>query len=91
MFKTILTFELKYWLQQPSIYAYALLLFVIAALAMHGVAGGWDAPSATPQTVVVENSPLRILQMIQFYLRFVIFLIPAIFGVAIYRDFSSNM
>ncbi len=91
MFKTILTFELKYWLRQPSVYAYVLLLFGIAALAMHGVAGGWDVPSATPQTVVVENSPLRILQMIQFYLRFVVFLIPAIFGVAIYRDFSSNM
>lgn len=91
MFKTILTFELKYWLRQPSVYAYVMLLFAIATLAMHGVAGGWDAPSATLQTVVVENSPLRIFQMIQFYLHFVIFLIPAIFGVAIYRDFSSNM
>ena len=91
MFVNILTFELRHWIRQPAVYVYAAILMPSAMALMHGMAGGWDEPAATEHALRLANSPLRIHEMMSFFTQFFLFLIPAIIGVSVYRDYKSNM
>ena len=91
MFTTIFLYELKYWFRQPSIYIYAALFLLIATGSMAAQAGIFGERLAVPGLEPLANSPLSIHEMMAFFLKLILFLIPAIIGLSIYRDYKSNM
>ena len=91
MFAIIFRFEMRYWLRQPSVYIYAAVFLFATMFLMQGTAGGWDPPSVTDKAAEIANSPIRINWMITFFTQLVLFLIPAIIGLSVYRDYRSRM
>ncbi|MCB0560938.1 MAG: hypothetical protein H6573_24210 [Lewinellaceae bacterium] len=91
MFTTIFRYELRYWLRQPSAYIYAALFFLIATGSMAAQAGIFGERLAVPGLAPLANSPQSIHDMMAFFLKLILFLIPAILGLSIYRDYRSNM
>jgi len=88
MFPTIFKYELKYWFKNPSIYIYALVFLLLAIGMMAGTAGFFDE-EALP-AARIANSPMSIFSLMNFFNKLVLFLLPAIIGNSIYRDFKSN-
>ncbi len=90
MFRTIFIYELKYWLKQPSIYIYLLFFLGVSILAMAGISGAFDPPSSDGISVK-ENATINIYTNINYLTILILFLLPAIIGNAVYRDYKSNM
>ena len=86
MFTTIFKYEFRHWLRQPTIYVYACFFFVISLVTMWGMAaeGGGEA-------LQVVNSPRQINVMANLFNTLMLFLLPSIIGLSIYRDYSHNM
>ena len=87
MFTTIYKYELKHWLKQPTTYIYALILFAIAFVTMTGMA---SEPPKRFNTRIV-NAPLFLYDMTKKFMLIAFFLVPAVIGVAAFRDFNSRM
>ncbi len=87
MFKTIYKYELKYWLKQPTTYIYAFILFAIAFVTMTGMAS--EPPKRFNNRIV--NAPLFLYDMTKKFMLIAFFLVPALVGVAAFRDFNSRM
>jgi len=87
MFTTILKYEIKHWLKQPSIYIYGLILFGMAFL----VTGGMAAEDTSRFAGRILNSPTYLLNMTKRLMLVILFMLPAIIGVTVYRDFNTNM
>ena len=88
MFSEILRFELKYWFKNPAFYVYAFFFFFLgfgSAAAWAGVFGS-DVSDAN-----VANSPVGIFKDLAFFSKLLLFLLPAIIGNSIYKDFKSNV
>lgn len=90
MFRTIFIYELKYWLKQPSIYIYILFFLGVSTLAMAGICGAFDPPS-NDSIAVKENTAINIYTNINYLTILILFLLPAIIGNSVYRDYKSNM
>ncbi|MCG8332093.1 MAG: hypothetical protein MI974_30695 [Chitinophagales bacterium] len=86
MIRSIFLHEFNYWLRQPAFYIYAVLTFAIPALAMWGT-----AVDATTYDGKLVNAPIRIFEMLLFFQKLLLLLIPLIMGTTLYRDFSSRM
>ncbi len=86
MFAAIFWFELKYWLRNPSFYFFTLILFVLALLLMGASAGLFDAA----QSQRVADSPYGLFTFILLFTKLILFIIPAIVGNSVYRDFKSR-
>ena len=85
MRRTIFNFELSYWLRQYSVYIYAGIFFFLAAVTM------WGLSTEPPREIkVFSNAPMQLFKMIDLYSVLLLLLIPAIAGMAIYRDYSSG-
>lgn len=91
MLSTIFQYELKHWSKQPSTYIYAAILFLFAMLGMAGTAGAFDPPSTSDGPIRWVNSPAGIYEMISFFNKLLLFLLPTIIGMSIYRDYRSRM
>lgn len=91
MFQTIFRYELRFWFRQPSVYVYAAIFLAISAGAMAAQAGIFGEQRAIHGLVPVANSPLMIHEMAGFFLKLILFLIPAIIGLSVYRDVKSNI
>ncbi|MCB0593379.1 MAG: hypothetical protein H6557_22465 [Lewinellaceae bacterium] len=91
MFPTILQYELRHWLRQPSVYVYAAIFLFISAGAMAAQAGIWGEQTAVPGMESIANAPAQLQEMAGFFLKLILFLIPAIIGASVYRDFRSNI
>lgn len=89
MFKIIFSQELKYWLKNPSVYVYIIVLFLLATATMAGAAGIFGEDS-TPSSQLA-NSPEGIFSLMNLFLKLLLFLLPAIIGHSVYRDYRSNM
>ncbi|MEM1121057.1 MAG: hypothetical protein AAGJ18_11465, partial [Bacteroidota bacterium] len=87
MFTTIYQKELKYWLKQPSIYIYAIILFSIAFVTMNGMAS--EPPDRFNERMV--NAPIFMYNLTSRFFLLMILLIPAVVGLSANRDFSSKM
>lgn len=87
MFLTIFRNEIHHWLRQVYVYLFAGLLFVISLATMWGMAaeatGGPDAE--------MMNSFFRINFMSNYMSMLMLFILPATFGAAVYRDYKSQM
>jgi len=88
MFVNILNFEIKYWLKNWSFYLYLIAFFLLALLSMAGASGAFGEGSASVENIA--NSPLSIYTFANFFNKLLLFLLPAIVGESIYKDFKSN-
>lgn len=87
MFSTIFRYELRHWARQPSVYIYAAVFFLMAMGIMWGTAseaGGGDSGR-------ILNAPIELNFIINYLHKLILFLLPAIIGLSVYRDFRSNM
>ncbi len=90
MFWSIFKYEVKHWLRQPATYLYYIVFAAIAWFLFVGSAGYFDGPSTASGPQKLLNSPLGIHSFFQYFGKFILFLLPAILGQGLYRDFSSN-
>jgi len=85
--KTIFKFELLYWLKQPAIYIYAFIFFFLSSswVSENNVTinGKW--------TGAFINSSIEIYRILHQFEPLLMFLIPVIIGLSVYRDFQANM
>ena len=88
MFKAIYLYELKYWAKQFSTYLYAAIFLGLATLLMAVQTNVFEESSPIDS---IGNAPFRIYDSMRFFSKFILFLLPIIFGNAIYRDFKTNM
>jgi len=87
MTASIIKFEIYYRLKRPAYYFYALIFFLTALLSIAGSAGLFGEGTSS---AVTANSPLNIHSYAVFFNKLFLFLIPALAGYSIYRDFSSR-
>ncbi|MCB0621290.1 MAG: hypothetical protein KDC41_21845 [Saprospiraceae bacterium] len=90
MFRTVFSFELTSWLRAPAIYLYAMTFFAIAFLSFAGTAGYFDPPVADDRPQRLLNSPYEIHFILQYFNKFFLFLLPAIIGATLYKDYQSG-
>ncbi len=92
MLKDSYFYELGYWLRKPVTYVYFITFFVFAFLVFIGSAGFFDPPSTTSdKTVRLMNTPYEINYMLLYFTKFFLFLVPAIIGASIYKDYKCRM
>lgn len=87
MFKTIYIYELKHWIKQPAVYIYAIFILVLAILTMSGMA----AEDSNRFGGRVINSSVFLLEMTRKFMLLLFLILPAVFGLSIYRDFNTQM
>ena len=91
MFFTIFFNEIKYWFGKPAFYIYAVIFLFIALMMSGASAGLFDFLTVTTGSSKIVNSPLGITGLFGGLTGLIIFLYPAIIGVAVYRDYKSEM
>lgn len=91
MFSSIYTYEFKHWLKSPSPYIYFASFFSITFLAFAGNAGFFDPPTEGDKLQRVVNSPHEINYMMQYFNKFFLFLLPAIIGATLYKDYKYKV
>lgn len=88
MFKTIINFELKYWLRNFSFYIYLIFLFLFAALAMAGSAGIFGEGSTGKS---IADSPVSLYSFTVFFYKILLCLLPAIIGYSVFKDYKYKV
>jgi len=78
--------ELSYWFRHIPLYIYAVLLLSIATASMWGMAA-----EANIESGKMLNAPLQLHTMLGYFQKLLLFLVPAVVGLSVYRDYSSNM
>lgn len=91
MFSSIYTYELRHWLKNPAPYIYFTAFFGISFLAFAGNAGFFDPPTESDKLQRVINSPHEINYMMQYFNKFFLFLLPAIIGATLYKDYKHQV
>ncbi len=93
MFNSIFKFELQHWLKQGSVYIYFGVFFLLAFIIQAGTGGFFDANSADAKLGFQQylNSPHGIYQIFQYFNKFFLFLLPAIIGAGLYRDYKHQV
>ncbi|KAA3604062.1 MAG: hypothetical protein DWQ06_05125 [Calditrichaeota bacterium] len=90
MLTKIFNYELKSWLKNPTTYIYFCVFFAIGLLSILGTGGYFDEPSTTKEKVRLLNSPHEIDFVLQYFGKFFLFLLPAIIGTTVYKDFKDR-
>ena len=88
MFKTIFSRELKYWLTSISFYIYLSAVLIPATLTIAATSGVFGEESISAGTK--SNSPMSIFSLMNFFNKILLFILPAVIGHSVYRDFKSN-
>lgn len=88
MFKTIFSYEIKYWLRNPSLYFYIGSVLFLSTGMMAGISGVFDEESVSAGRL--SNSPMSLFSLFNTFNKLILFLLPAVIGHSIYRDFKSN-
>jgi len=91
MFRSILKYELLYWLKSPLTYFIAVVFFGFTFIMMIGTGGYFDGPQNISQPVRLLNSPFEINFMLQYVTKLLLFIIPVFIGQSIYRDYKSRV
>ncbi len=87
MLNTIFKYELSYWVKNPLPYIFGLFIFGISFISMWGMA----SEAATGAGLVIQNSVIQLHKMSHLFGMLLLFLLPAIMGVSIFRDYQSRM
>ena len=91
MFLTIFKYEMRYWLRRPIFYIYAAIFFIFPILISSSSAGLFDSITTTTGSTRIANSAIEIFDMFNAMLVIMLILFPSIIGVAINRDYKSEM
>ncbi len=91
MFSIIFKHELKYWFKQPTFYIFAAILFIISCFMAAANAGIFDSITSSTGSSNIINSPFAINGMFNGMTVLMLFLLPSIIGVSVYRDYKSEM
>ena len=91
MLSFIYLYELKYWLRKPIIYIYFGVFFCFSLVSFLGTGGFFDEPIKATETVRFLNSPHELNYLFQYLGKLFLFLIPAIIGTSIYKDFKYKV
>ncbi len=91
MLRSIYTFEVKRLLKQPANYFYFMVFFGIALVSILGTGGFFDGIPETDKELRLLNSAHEINFIFQYFNKFFLFLLPAIIGMVIYKDFRNNI
>ena len=91
MFASIFIYELKYWIKQPTIYIYSLILLLVSMAQMGEWAGLGRDLVIYDDVLKMVNSPIGIYNMTNKFSLLIHFVLPIIFGGAIYRDYKSRV
>lgn len=89
MFAAIFKHEVKHWFATPSTYVYVASFFILAVGTMAGASGIFG--EGTASTARLANNPVSLYGFFNFFTKLLLFLVPAIIGGAIYRDYRSNI
>ncbi|MEM6320243.1 MAG: M1 family aminopeptidase [Bacteroidota bacterium] len=90
MIKHIFQFELDYWFNRWQFYIYVAIAFACGYLTMAASGGMFDSNTASVTSATWINSPSNLLALIAGFSSFLYFFLPAIFGTAISKDFTSE-
>ncbi|MCB0466519.1 MAG: hypothetical protein KDC78_12735, partial [Aequorivita sp.] len=91
MLSFIYLYELKYWLRKPIIYIYFGVFFCFSLISFLGTGGFFDEPIKATEIVRLLNSPHELNYLFQYLGKLFLFLIPAIIGISIYKDFKHKV
>ncbi len=87
MLATIFKFELQYWMKNPLVYVFSAVLFAIPFMTMWGM----SVEANTGDNLVMMNSYYKLNNMANTFSLLLVFILPAIIGNSVFRDFSSRM
>jgi ABC-2 type transport system permease protein len=87
MFLSIFWFEFKYWIRNPAVYFYSTIFFLLGLTMMAGSAGAFGAST---NAIRIANSPFNLYSILTLFNKLILFILPAIIGNSIYRDFKSR-
>lgn len=88
MFRFIFRYELGYLLRNPAVYIYGSVSFLFGLIAMAGNAGAFNDNGLL--IYKTANSPYALFNLMSLFSKLIIFMIPAIIGNSVYRDFKTN-
>jgi len=91
MLTSIYIYELNYWLRKPITYLYFAVFFCFSIVSFLGTGGFFDEPIKATETVRMLNSPHELNYLFQYLGKLFLFLIPAIIGTSIYKDFKHKV
>ena len=91
MFRSIYKYEITRLLKQPATYFYFVVFFTIGLLSILGSGGYFDGVPETDKKIRLLNSTYEINFIFQYFNKFFLFLLPAIFGMVIYKDYRNNV
>jgi ABC-2 type transport system permease protein len=91
MFYTIFSFELRYWLRKPSFYVYSGILFLLSLFTMATAAGLFESITVSINSITIVNSASSINGLLNEMAIIAYFLLPAIIGGTIYKDYKHEM
>lgn len=91
MFYTIFSFEIKYWFRKPSLYVYSGIFFLLSMLLMAAAAGLFEGFTVSMNSITIVNSASSINGLLNEMAILVYFLLPAIVGGTIYKDYKYEM
>jgi ABC-2 type transport system permease protein len=86
MFSKILQFELRYWLRQPMVYVFTL----IVALLVFGSVGSDDVTIGSSFSNIKKNAPFVILSLYAFMSLLVLLMVTAFAQSSALRDFNHD-
>lgn len=89
MFSSIFAYEIKYWANNSSVYIYAAVAFLFGFVTMAGNAGVFG--EASNETFRIANASYALYHLFGLFTKLALFIIPAIVGGSIYRDFKNNV
>ena len=88
MFITIYWFEIRYWLRNPSVYLYSIILLLMATVIMAASGGIFGEGSSSGN---IANTPMSLYSLTAFFTKFLLLLIPSVIGNAVYRDYKHEV
>lgn len=88
MMTPIFKFEIKYWISNPTVWIYGGMAFLFGLISMAGNAGLWDTSDG--EVLRLANSPYALFQSTAVFTKLILFIVPAILGHALCRDFESR-
>ena len=91
MMSSIYFYELNYWLRKPQTYIYFGVFFIFALISFLGSGGFFDEPIKASESVRFLNSPHELNYMFQYLGKLFLFLMPAIIGTSIFKDFKYKV
>lgn len=91
MFRAIFLHEMRYWAKKPAPYLYFLSIFAIAFVSFAGTAGFFDPPKPGAATERLLNSPHELTYMLLYFNKLFLFLLPAIIGATICKDYEYRV